>query len=92
MSLPDTSVDGCPQFTVILGLFLVPWDEFALIPSDYEKRYYVLTKVLHSSSSFFVFMTSVGFVHIYRWCRWGSVKTPPHTTIVVEDVSWDVLL
>ena len=75
-------------------MFLVPWDEFALIPSDYEKRYYVLTKVLHSSSPFFffVFMTRVGFVHIYRWCRWGSVKTPPHAVITVEDVPWVVLL
>ena len=37
-------------------------------------------------------MTRVGFVHIYRWCRWGSVKTPPHAVITVEDVPWVVLL
>ena len=39
VSLLDTSVDGCPQFPVIPGLFLVPWDGFALITSDYEERY-----------------------------------------------------
>ena len=39
VSLSDTSVDGCPQFTVIPGFPLVPWDEFVLVPSDYEKRY-----------------------------------------------------
>ena len=61
MSLPDTSVDGCPQLTVIPELLLVPWDGFVLIPSDYEKRYYVLIEFLHSSSPFFfVLMTSSG--------------------------------
>ena len=39
VSPSDTSVDGCPQFTVIPGFPLVPWDGFVLIPSDYEKRY-----------------------------------------------------
>ena len=32
VSLPDTSVDGCPQFPVVLELLLVPWDEFDVIP------------------------------------------------------------
>ena len=44
---------GVPNPLVGLGLSLVPRDRFVLFPSDNEKRYYVLTKGLHSSSPLF---------------------------------------
>ena len=43
VSFLGTSVDRCLQLPVVLGWFLIPWDKFTMIPSDYEKRYYSLT-------------------------------------------------
>ena len=50
---------GVPNPLVGLGLSLVPRDRFRSFPSDNEKRYYVLTKGLRSSSPFFCIVTSV---------------------------------